>query len=108
MQMHTIWSDRGTVHEACGPPGAELPALMLASRGGSLAVAAAASAWLVLRGGARLECREGRFSLAAGQWLVLEAEARPLLHADDDGLVAAITFPPGPGPGRPRPAWRVG
>lgn len=99
MQMHTIWSDRGTVHEACGPPGAELPALMLASRDGSLAVAAAASAWLVLRGGARLECREGRFSLAAGQWLVLEAEARPLLHADDDGLVAAITFPPRPGPG---------
>lgn len=32
--------------------------------------------------------------LAAGQWLVLEGEARPLLHAAADGLVAGIVLPP--------------
>ena len=68
---------------------------MLASRGGSLFVGGgAASAWLVLRGGATLECREGRFALAAGQWLVLEGDAGPLLHAAEDGLVLGIALPP--------------
>ncbi len=93
MQMHAIWSDRGGVHDAAGPAGDDLPALMLASRGGSLSVTGgAASAWLVLRGSATLECREGRFALAAGQWLVLEGDAGALLHAATDGLVLGIAL----------------
>lgn len=96
MQMHTIWSDRGAAHTlAPAPPADDIPTLMAASRGGSLAAAdGSASAWLVLRGSATLECREGRFSLSRGQWIVLEREARPLLHAAGDGLVLALTLPP--------------
>lgn len=94
MQMQTIWSDRGAAHAAGGPvPGDESPTLMMASRGGSLAlVDAAASAWLVLRGSAGIECREGRFMLSCGQWIVLERDSRPLLHAAADGLVVGVAL----------------
>ena len=95
MQMHTIWSDRGTVHEACGPPGAELPALMPPA-----AAAAGPSrprrvpGWCCVAGSSAARAGSARRRPVAA----LEAEARPL-HADDDGLVAALTVPPRPGPG---------
>lgn len=93
MQMRTMWSDRGGAHDASGPTADDLSTLMLASRGGSLAASGAgASAWLVLRGSATLECREGRFVLVAGQWLVLEGDAGPLLHAAGDGLVLGLAL----------------
>lgn len=96
MQMYTLWSDRGAAHTVGAPQSTEeFPTLSAASRGGSLAVAdASASAWLVLRGSAALDCREGRFNLTRGQWIVLERDARPLLHAAPDGLVLGITLPP--------------
>src|SRR5690606_6701521 len=91
MQLHTIWSDRGGMHAAGGTgPGDDDATLVVASRGASVAVVdAAASAWLVLRGSAALACREGRFNLARGQWIVLERDARPLLQAGTDGLASA-------------------
>jgi len=96
MQMQTIWSDRAGAYDVSGAAAHdERPALMLASRGGGLAVGGnAATAWLVLRGSATLECREGRFALAAGQWLVLEAESRPLLASAEAGLVLGVTLWP--------------
>ena len=95
MQLHTIWSDRGGMHAAGGTgPGDDDATLVVASRGASVAVVdAAASAWLVLRGSAALACREGRFNLARGQWIVLERDARPLLQAGTDGLVVGIALP---------------
>ncbi|MGY1408305.1 MULTISPECIES: helix-turn-helix transcriptional regulator [unclassified Luteimonas] len=96
MQMQTIWSDRGGAHAAGGQlPGDDLPVLMMASRGGSLAIAdAAASAWMVLRGSAGIDCREGRFVLSRGQWIVLERDSRPLLHTAVDGLVVGVALSP--------------
>jgi len=92
MQMQTIWIDRGGAQAVAGD---ELSALMVASRGGAVAVIdAAATAWLVLRGSAALQCREGRFGLAAGQWIVLDRDSRPLLHTDAGGLSVGIALSP--------------
>lgn len=95
MQMQTIWSDRGGMQATgCALPDDEMPTLLAASRGGSVAVVdAAATAWLVLRGGATLDCREGRFSLCRGQWIVLDRDARPLLQAAQQGLVLGFALP---------------
>ena len=91
MQMQTMWSDRGGVQAVAGD---ELASLVAASRGGGAAVVdAAASAWLVLRGGATLRCRDGSFELARGQWIVLDRDARPMLHAHPDGLVVGLALP---------------
>jgi len=94
MDMHVMWADRGCPLEL--DPGAgsdELPALAALSRGGSLVVSApVASLWLVLRGDAEVECREGRFSLAAGQWLLLEREACPTIFAGAQALVLGVAL----------------
>lgn len=94
MEMQTYWSDRGGAMElepACSS--GEIPALLVVSRGGSLAVTAAvATVWLVLRGRAELECREGRFALERGQWLSLERGTRPALCAGSDALVVGIAL----------------
>src|SRR5690606_25861986 len=63
------------------------------SRGAVVAMSApAASFWIVLRGAAEIESREGRFQLAAGQWLSLEREARPMVYASRDALIVGLVL----------------
>lgn len=94
MQMQTTWSDRGTALELAARTGCdETPALMLLSRGGSLVVSTpVATLWLVLRGEAEVECREGRFELGRGQWLSLERDARPTVYAGAGALLVGIAM----------------
>src|SRR5690606_41212331 len=67
MRIRTLSGDRGQAQELHWPPGwQERPTLAMLARGATLAInAGAASIWLVLRGGAELEGREGRFALDA-------------------------------------------
>ena len=94
MDMQVVWADRGCPLDL--EPGTgrdELPALVALSRGGSLAVSApSASLWLVLRGEAEIECREGRFALASGQWLLLERDACPAVYAGMQALVVGVAL----------------
>lgn len=90
--MRTLWADRGaTLELADAKP--EATSLAAVSRGAVLAVSApAASFWIVLRGAAEIESREGRFALAAGHWLCLEREARPTVYAARDGLILGLAL----------------
>src|SRR5690606_5448297 len=83
MRIRTLSGDRGQAQELHWPPGwQERPTLAMLARGATLAInAGAASIWLVLRGGAELEGREGRFALDAGQWLYLDRESMPSVRA---------------------------
>lgn len=92
MQMQTLWADRGnTVELAGGRP--EASCLVAASRGAVVAMSApTASLWIVLRGSAEVESREGRFVLGSGQWLSLERDARPMVYASRDALVVALAL----------------
>lgn len=94
MQMQTVWSDRGGAFALDAQlAGAESTALVVASRDGGVAVAMpAATLWLVVRGGAEVSCREGRFELAAGDWLLLEREARPSVCAGSGALVLGLAL----------------
>jgi AraC family transcriptional regulator len=94
MDMQTTWSDRGGALELAARPDCdEAPGLMLLSRGGSLVVATpVATLWLVLRGEAEVECREGRFELGRGQWLSLERDARPTVYAGPGALLVGIAM----------------
>ncbi|HSR65336.1 MAG TPA: AraC family transcriptional regulator, partial [Xanthomonadaceae bacterium] len=76
--------DRGAIEEGVGRADA-LPRARLAflARGARLGVGAPqATFWLVVRGSARVQAREGRFLLRAGEWLAFGRDAEPLLAAD--------------------------
>lgn len=95
MKMQTAWMDRNQVLEAgieFNQP--ELIGVMAVSRTGSLVVQASlVSFWVVLRGSADLDAREGRFHLRAGDWLVLEPDSRPSVYSDRGSLVLGVTMP---------------
>lgn len=94
MEMQTLWVDRG--HDAelsIDPQRGELPMLVAASRAASISVASpSATFWIVLRGTAELECREGRFVLGPDDWISLERDSRPSLYVSRDGLVAGLSM----------------
>lgn len=94
MEMQVAWVDRGSALELEPPAGGDESAALLAlGRGGSLVVpTAAATLWLVLRGAAAVECREGRFELAGGQWLSLDRDARPQVDAGARALVLGVAL----------------
>ncbi len=94
MLVQTIWSDRGWAHAVDGAEsGRDAPALMVASRGGSVAVGGSSpTAWLVLRGSAVLECRDGRFGLARGQWVVVDGDACPTLQTASDAMCVGVVL----------------
>ena len=52
------------------------------------------SVWLQLRGGTRVDAREGRFELAAGDWIALEPGSHPLLQAGRGALLLGVALPP--------------
>ncbi|HVI25226.1 MAG TPA: helix-turn-helix transcriptional regulator [Xanthomonadaceae bacterium] len=95
MQLHTLWADRGEALDHIGQddpvPRARLAAV---SRSASLGVADGHGAfWLVLRGSAQLECREGRFRLQAGDWIAVDRDSRPTLLGGRRTLVLALLLP---------------
>lgn len=95
MEMQGLWIDRGQSLELSGG-GNSLDRLNLVavSRAASLAVTLPlTSFWLVLRGEATVECREGRFPLRAGDWIALERDAQPTVYSERDGLVLGALLP---------------
>ena len=96
MKMQTAWIDRNQLLEAAGDySNPELVSVMAASRTGSIvAQAALVSFWVVVRGSADLESREGRFHLQAGEWVVLEPDSRPSIYASRNSLVLGVMMAP--------------
>jgi AraC family transcriptional regulator len=93
MQMQTFQLDRGAVAERIGA-GDPSPRLGAISRSASIGIAETfASVWLVLRGKAQLNCREGAFELQARDWIVLERDSRPTLVAGRNALVLCMLLP---------------
>lgn len=97
MRISTLWGDRGQAQELHWPHGwHERPTLAGLARGAALEVAApAASIWLVVRGNAEVEAREGRFGLQAGQWLYLERASLPTVRAGGRALVLGLVLSAG-------------
>lgn len=95
MKMQTAWIDRNQLLDAgVDFTSAELVSVLAASRTGSIAVQAPlVSFWLVVRGSADLEAREGRFHLRAGEWVVLEPDSRPAVYASRSSLVLGLAMP---------------
>ena len=95
MNLQTVWTDRNQAleagHEFNQP---EMIGVLAVSRTGSVSVQAPlVSFWVVLRGSADLDAREGRFHLCAGDWLVLEPDSRPSVYAERGALVVGVTMP---------------
>ncbi|MDR6842854.1 helix-turn-helix domain-containing protein [Pseudoxanthomonas sacheonensis] len=95
MKMQTAWIDRNQLLDAgVDFTSAELVSVLAVSRTGSIAVQAPlVSFWLVVRGSADLEAREGRFHLRAGEWVVLESDSRPTVYASRSSLVLGVAMP---------------
>lgn len=97
MELQTTWIDRGHALDLGNANRRDGAVTMIAvSRGASVSITApAATLWIVLRGSAELECKEGRFVLPAGEWISLERESCPLVYADGDGLILGLVLPSG-------------
>lgn len=95
MKMQTAWIDRNQLLEAAGDySNPELVSVMVASCTGSIVVQASlVSFWVVVRGSADLDAREGRFHLKAGEWVVLEPDSRPSVYASRNSLVLGVMMP---------------
>ncbi|TKS52956.1 helix-turn-helix domain-containing protein [Luteimonas yindakuii] len=94
VSMTTIndWADRGRMLQIdLDDPATPRPHCVGLSRmGGARVTAAACSAWVVLRGHAWVECKEGRFRLRRGEWMVFERDSVPVLHTDETGLAVGV------------------
>ncbi len=104
-----VWVDRGQTRENVGlEDGGLLPRFGVVSRSASMGVADNhGSFWLVLRGGAQLDCREGQFRLHAGEWIALERDSTPTLLADRTALVLMLVHPSSMAPGVEHPGFPV-
>ncbi len=92
MQLKSIWVDRGEAQDKLGQDDPS-PCWNIAavSRSASLGVGDnQGSFWLVLRGGAQVDCREGRLLLKAGDWIALDRDSTPTVLAGRSAL--ALTF----------------
>jgi AraC family transcriptional regulator len=94
MKMQTAWIDRNQLLEAGTDfNNPELVGVMAVSRTGSIVLQSPlVSFWVVVRGSADLEAREGRFHLRAGEWVVLEPDSRPSVYAERGSLVLGVTL----------------
>ncbi|NDK37932.1 AraC family transcriptional regulator [Pseudoxanthomonas gei] len=94
MKMQTAWMDRNQLLEAgVDFQHPDLVNVVAASRTGSIAVVAPlVSFWLVVRGTADLDAREGRFNLRVGEWVVLEPDSRPAVYAGRGSLVLGVVM----------------
>lgn len=96
MEMQTVWVDRGQSFEADVEFNqAERIGVIAASRAGEIEVRAPLlSFWIVLRGMAEVEAREGHFRLNSRHWMLLDADSRPALYAGPGSLVLGLLLPP--------------
>jgi AraC family transcriptional regulator len=95
MQLKSIWVDRGEAQDKLGQ---EDPTtcwnIAAISRSASLGIGDnQGSFWLVLRGGAQVDCREGRLLLKAGDWIALDRDSKPTLLAGRRALALAFVLP---------------
>ena len=95
MQLKNIWVDRGEAQDKLGqddPTGGW--ALAAVSRSASLGIDDShGSFWLVLRGTAQVDCREGRLLLKAGDWIALDRDSRPTVMAGRRSLALGLLLP---------------
>lgn len=91
MDMHQDWADRGQSLEL--EAGVDDVRWAGVSRLGQLAVGAPMfSIWWQVRGTGGVESREGRFRLAAGDWIAFERDSHPMLQADRTGLAVGLAM----------------
>jgi AraC family transcriptional regulator len=95
MQLQRIWVDRGETQDKVGHDDpSDSFRIGVVSRSASLGAADnQGSFWLMLRGNAQFDCREGRFRLHAGEWVALDRESRPTLLADRHALALVLLLP---------------
>jgi AraC family transcriptional regulator len=95
MQLQSIWVDRGETQDKVGHDDpSDSFRIGVVSRSASLGAADnQGSFWLMLRGNAQFDCREGRFRLHAGEWVALDRESRPTLLADRHALALVLLLP---------------
>jgi AraC family transcriptional regulator len=95
MQLQSIWVDRGETQDKVGQDDrSDCFRIGVVSRSASLGAADnQGSFWLMLRGNAQFDCREGRFRLHAGEWVALDRESRPTLLADRHALALVLLLP---------------
>ncbi|WP_058833715.1 helix-turn-helix transcriptional regulator [Luteimonas abyssi] len=86
------WADRGqTLSVEIDEAQAAAARYVGASRlGGMRARGAASFVWIVLRGHAWLESKEGRFPLAQGEWMILDRDSGPVMQVDEHGLAIGL------------------
>ena len=99
MQLKNIWVDRGEAQDKLGQDQSIGGwALAAVSRSASLGIGDShGSFWLVLRGTAQLDCREGRLLLKAGDWIALDRDSKPSLLAGRRSLALGLLLPAGSG-----------
>ena len=95
MTTFVLCADRGqTMSLAAAGMGTGLRSLAVARSATMQLQVPWCSVWLQLRGNARVDAREGRFELAAGDWIALDQGAHPLLQAGRGALLLGIALPP--------------
>ena len=94
MVLQRIWVDQGQTVENLGSSDSMQCVVGAVSRLASASVAdTQGSFWLVVRGMAQLDCKEGQFQLRIGDWFVLERDSRPTVLSTRDALVLVLTLP---------------
>lgn len=92
----SLWADRGRqLQFESGEPGEAPPPLDnrcvgIARLGRAGSPPAVFSVWIQLRGTGWVEAKEGRFELAAGDWIMLEKDSGPQLQVDERGLCLGL------------------
>lgn len=95
LSTRSVWLDRGATSTLLAT---DLPqpglGFVVASRSASVGVEdGIGSFWLVLRGGAHVTSRDGRFWLGPGAWIAFGKEARPAVVVDRATLALALLVP---------------
>ena len=90
---HVYWSDRGQQVQAETQEGGSIDAQFIGvARLGSAQLGPRFTVLIQVRGRAWVESKEGRFRLAAGDWLALDKESRPLIQTERDGLTIGLAL----------------
>ncbi|MCD9032253.1 AraC family transcriptional regulator [Luteimonas sp. Y-2-2-4F] len=58
----------------------------LSRMGGVRVTGGACSIWMVVRGHVWVDCKEGRFRLRRGEWMLFERDSNPVLQSSEHGL----------------------
>lgn len=93
MRNPHAWADRGQMINAdpeTGSGGAANACVGLSRMGGARVTGGACSVWIVVRGQAWVDCKEGRFRLRRGEWMVFERDSAPVVQSDEHGLVLGL------------------